>query len=484
MSFNTLLVETACGWVQGVQEDHVAAFYGLRYAEKPLRFHPPQPLKPWSGVVMADSYGPAAPQSAPLDFNPKQSEDCLTLNIWTNGLDHPSRPVVLFIHGGAFSGGSGTNPAWHGGAFADQGIVFITVNYRLGVLGFMDFYEHLGEEYRSSGNNGLLDLIEALRWIRTNIAQFGGDPNRVTVMGQSAGAKCVGGLLSSPLADDLFHQAILMSGSVQSIRDQTTSGILTREFLAELGLEPAEAHKIVEMPIEELMRVQQEWGQGLAGLHLFGPVIDGSVIPVDALQNLTQRSKPLPAMIIGTNRQECNTYIADTSILNKPTRPVLIKLFGDNAEVVAAAYERRADRKMEEETNQAVWSSILTDYLYQISTVRTAEAYSKAGADVWVYRFDQGGPSGAIHGIELPYVWYKNYPPYGAALADRVHNAWIEFIKNGTPISEFPEWNRFDEEQRSIMLLDHECSVGVVNDDTGDSGFQIQVLVKSAGKSQ
>lgn len=475
----SLIVETECGLVQGVAEGNIQAFYGLRYAEPPERFQAPRPLRPWQGVMMADSYGPAAMQTGELPYNASQSEDCLTLNLWTTGLDQPKRPVLLYIHGGGFTGGSGSDPLFHGRTFAENGdIIVVTVNYRLGILGFLDLHAALGDDYRSSGNCGLLDLIEALRWIRSNIARFGGDPDNVTIMGQSAGAKCIGGLLCSPLAEGLFQRAIAISGSVQSIRDQVTSAQLAEHFLSSLGLTFQDAHKLLELPVQSLMDAQREWAGDFRSIHLFGPVIDGVVIDKPPLERLRSQGGHLPPLLIGTNRNETAGFIADIPFLQKPSVELLKAMFGGNANAVLNAYERLSGRSIEKEPDLSAWEATLTDCMYRIAAIRTAEACSEGGGLVWLYRFDRKGPNGASHGDEFPFVWHKEFQEHEAALAHLMHQAWISFIRTGTP--QLPEgplmWPAFNSAERNIMIFDHESCLDRLEDWYDDPDFSTQVF--------
>lgn len=455
------LVETPSGWVQGQRKGKLWAFCGIPYAQPPRRFLPPEPLHRWQGVRIADQYGPASIQSARPLPGQSESEDCLTLNIWTPAADGQLRPVLFYIHGGGFTSGSGAGPTTADSAFASEGgIVTVTVNYRLGVLGFLDVHALLGEDYRSSGNNGLMDLIEALRWVRSNISAFGGDPSRVTIMGQSAGAKCVGGLLHSPLAEGLFHQAIAMSGSVQSIRDRRTSAALARSFLEVLGLAPGEERKLPALPASRLIDAQHAWVQDMRGIHLFGPVIDGHVITAPPLAGPADRKLPLPALLIGTNRNEAAGFIAGNPIMRRPSRELLDRMYGLNAPAVEAEYRRRSGLTVNEPIDAAVWEDVLTDHMYRIAAIHTAEAWSRAGAPVWMYRFDRRNPSGkAQHAEEAPFVWNKYVPDGEQELATAVHHAWTSFIHTGSPQPALPEWPAYEQQSRRFLVLDEQRSV-------------------------
>jgi para-nitrobenzyl esterase len=480
-----LLIDTGYGRVQGIRDGNVCAFYGLPYASPPAgadsRFKRPLPPQPWSGVWKADVFGPTAHQPNPLPYNPNQSEDCLTLNIWTDGTQKPERPVLVYIHGGGFTSGSGSNPSFNGRTFAENGgVVVVTVNYRLGVLGFLDLSSVLGAEYRTSGNTGLLDVIAALHWIRENIGSFGGNPNRVTVMGQSAGAKCVGALLCAPSAEGLFHRAIAISGSVQAVRDPGTSAELTERFLHHAGLNPRSADRLLTMPAQDLMMLQQDWVKDLRGVHYFGPVIDGQTLHAQPLEELARPDRHLPPLLIGTSRNETAGFIAGDAIMQRPSLEVLESIFGQNAGAVQAAYERRSGLPLEDvNPNMAVWEAVMTDYMYRIAAIRTAEAYAAAGAPVWLYRFDAGGSQGAGHGSERPYIWHNGFPPARAALAHRMHQAWIRFIHGSEPEHEAIEeaWPRYDQANRSILLFNETCRISDLGDVRHDPDFPMQSLI-------
>jgi para-nitrobenzyl esterase len=471
-------IDTECGTVIGVREGKVLAFYGLRYAEPPVgqagRFRPPRPLRAWEGEFRADAYGPTAQQPAELPYNPRRSEDCLTLNVWTGGTDHPHRPVLLYIHGGGFATGSGSNPLFHGGAFAEHDeLVVVTINYRLGAFGFLDVSGWLGEAYASSGNCGLLDVIEALRWLQRNIGRFGGDPSRVTIMGQSAGAKCVAALLCSPLADGLFAHAIAQSGAIQSIRDRETAALLTEQYMAELGVPPQEANRVLELPPSDFMAAQRRWCNDFRSVHQFGPVKDGVVLPEG---HLTIRgSRPL---LIGTNRNEIGGFLANDAELRQPSEAYVFRMFGKNAAIVREAYERRSGGSFDRPVDVAVWEATLTDYLYRYACIRTADAAATVGADVWMYRFDLAGPHGAAHGNELAYLWKRGGPHADAELAERMRRAWVSFIRDGSPRSAMPEWPRYEVEagRRAFLKLDRSCASVLVDDEPEAAQFPLQAL--------
>src|SRR5436190_7760967 len=241
------LVETQNGTLGGKVGDGVHVFRGIPYAAPPvgsLRFKPPRPVKPWSGVREAIAFGPVAcQQPSPLEgmFAAQQqemSEDCLFLNVWTPGPDNGRRPVMVWIHGGAFVSGSGSTPWYNGTSFArTHDVVLVTINYRLGALGFAHLADVLGDKYAGSGNNGILDQIAALGWVRDNVALFGGDPGNLTIFGESAGGMSVGTLLGTPAAAGLFHRAIPQSGAAHNARPVETAAANTQLLLDTLDVD-------------------------------------------------------------------------------------------------------------------------------------------------------------------------------------------------------------------------------------------------------
>src|SRR5438105_4576538 len=253
------IVETTTGAVEGRLKDGIFDFRGIPYAAPPvgeLRFRPPQPAEPWTGVRDATRFGPTAPQNIgamermfgappqPMD------EDCLTLNVWTPACDDGKRPVMVWIHGGAFLFGTGATPWYDGRSFARDDVVLVTINYRLGAFGFL----HVDGQ----GNNGILDQVSALEWVRDNIAAFGGDPGNVTAFGESAGAMSVGTLLGLPAAKGLFVKAIPESGAAHSAKPRDQAELVTGAFLAELGLEPGAdvVERLQTVPAAKLLEAQ------------------------------------------------------------------------------------------------------------------------------------------------------------------------------------------------------------------------------------
>lgn len=484
---NIPIVETRSGKLQGTQEGSLHVFRGIPFAQPPvgsLRFRAPAPPKAWSGVRDVNEFSPSPLQANAFGLT-ALSEDCLYLNIWTPGIDHGQRPVLVWIYGGAFTSGSAT--LYSGDAFAQHGdIVVVTLNYRLGALGFLYLGELLGPEYASSGNCGLLDIVAALRWVHENIAAFGGDPAQVTIMGESAGAKCVGTLQATPSAQGLFHRAIQESGAGHCTRDCTTATSIAQHLLAELGLKSHEAQKLLDLPAETIVAAQSRVA---ANLQSFGPVVDNEVLPYYPLEAIRQGTAGRVPTLIGSNRDEGKLYVALDPRLKQPNEYALQAYFGNLGPAVYAAYQAASEHSKVEDA----WPQTLTDYLYRLAAVCQAERQAEHNVPVWMYRFDWAGPLGAYHGMELPFVFHGPLKlfspaledmlkvaltPENTPLADLMHAAWIAFIRTGNPqIAGLPDWPRYTRDtpnERLTMIFDTPCHVEQIPPTPIQPDFSIQ----------
>jgi para-nitrobenzyl esterase len=483
-----LVVETAHGKVRGELRGGVAIWKGIPYAAPPvgaLRFRPPRPAEPWSGERDATKFGPVAAQSrdpriaimSGVTDKVASGEDCLLLNVFAPADPAPGggkRPVMVWIHGGAFVMGSGSTPLYHGASFAQQGIVVVTVNYRLGLPGFL----YLGDlaPDRAEGNYALLDQIAALSWVQGNIAAFGGDPGAVTVMGESAGAISVATLLAIPAARGLFHRAILESGAPSlspPTRDDATR--FARRVLDELAVT---VDQLADVPIERLLACQERLAQEL-GLGTFAPYIDGVTIarlPIDVIRDGSAAGIPL---LVGSNRDEWTlfeVFLGEATV--EPFKPLLRERLGpvldQLLDIYRAAHADRSDRR--------AWVDLVGEVVFRIPVIRLAEAQAGHGAPVYMYRFDWqspalGGRLGAAHALELPFVWNRLDlpmapillgPDLAAAqpLATIMHASWAQFIKSGDPNGAgLPAWPIYDAERRATMLIDRTCQI--VDDPAG-----------------
>lgn len=480
------VVETTYGPIQGRREDGCSLFLGVPYARPPvgaLRFHPPEPPEAWSGARDATRPGPAALQNTdPLDriwgeVLAPGDEDCLTLNVWTPSADGARRPVMVGIHGGAFVIGSGRWPWYDGRAFARRGdVVLVTFNYRLGALGFLDLSEVGGAEHAASGNHGLLDQVAALRWIRDNIERFGGDPGNVTVFGESAGGISISCLMAMPEAGGLFHRAIAMSGGPSLVRFPGTSRAVARAFLRTAGIRDVDGLR--SLPTNALLKAQGRFlsRNEFGGELVFGPVVDGKVLPDPPLHAIREGCARDVALLTGTTLDEARLWSLYVPILRwtspRALEGVLKHAVGDRWLEVVAAYTRT--RPGEKRGNLSM--SINGDLLFLMPAVRLAEAQSAhRPSDTRMYLFAwktpvRGGRLGSPHAVEVPFV-FGNLDANGVELftgdgedrkdlSERMQDAWIRFARCGDPNhAGLPDWPAYRPESRATLVFDAASSV-------------------------
>ena len=478
---STTVVETQYGKVQGTRSGPAFVWKGIPFAQPPLgdlRFRAPQAPSPWTGVRDATTFGLASAQSGRMmqrlfSATPEPSdEDCLFLNIWSPGAGDKRRPVLFWIHGGAFTMGSSSTPWYDGTAFATNGdVVIVTINYRLGALGFLNLADIDGKDKDLSSNCGLLDQVAALEWVRDNIAAFGGDPYNITVFGESAGAMSIGTLLAMLMAKGLFQKAILQSGASHTALDREIASRIANKLIDTLGI-----HKVtdlVDVPLEQLLAAQDKVSDS-SGRLAFQPVVDGVTLSHQPIQAIADGSANGVSLLVGTNRDEMRLFTMMDPAQATPDMAILERLFGTKAKEVVATYEAAQP----EQSSSDVWINFLTDRTFRIPAIRLAERQSARGTNVWMYRFDWptpvfGGRLKACHGLEISFVW-NNLDKYGVNLltgdaaarqkvADAMHPAWIAFARSGNPnTSGLPQWPAYDTTHRATMLFNEECQV--VND--------------------
>lgn len=469
-------------------DDHVRIFRGIPYAQPPvgdLRWRPPQPPASWTGVHSADSFGPSCMQEVVGSRPPwteefmvqdAVSEDCLYLNVWT-----PSEradgglPVLVYIHGGAFREGSGSVAVYDGENLARQGLIVVTINYRLGIFGFLAHPE-LREEspHLAAGNYGLLDQIAALQWIQENIEAFGGDPNRVTIAGQSAGAMSVHLLLASPLAAGLFHGAIVQSGP----GGLAAFGVASDADLAlplpeaeKAGLEFARAKgassigELRSLGAEDLM---SESGGGRP--QRFGPVIDGWCLPesVDAIF-ASGRQNDVPTMS-GMNADEASAFPGYGQATVDAFREEARRRYDELAESYISLYDPKTDEEAGQAQKQAARHVGLT--ALRSLADRRAET---AETPIYLYYFERAIPwpeypnFGAFHTGEVPYVFDnlqvldRPWTDQDVAIANRVSTYWVNFAATGNPNGGgLPEWPAYESPNGKTMILGTEMRAAVL----------------------
>ena len=422
-------IQTKYGCVEGKYENHIYQFLGIPYGIA-KRFLPPHSYQ-WTGVLDATHFQPKAPQTLPLDGQSEQ--ECLNLNIYTPDVTK-KLPVLVEIHGGAFQDGS--NQKYHPeNIIGSDQFVYVTINYRLGVLGYLYLGKLLGKNYQTSGNNGTLDQLLALQWIQDNIENFGGNPKRITLLGSSAGAKSVGALMSTKDASSLFSQVIMISGAAQSVRDEKTAHLVTEKFLVSANLQ---AEDLLTLPLNQLIDVQLQFTQGEGSTCTFGPVADDVVIASN-YYGLMEKPKWKGRAIIGSSLHEmalivsgCMTHI---ETINQ-------SLFGNHAKYTKKGVCKWKDQIGEE----AAWIKILSDGMYRLYSYRLAERLNKQGNEVYLYS-NEFEP--ALHCMDYTLAFgtreevmtfFSQEEDLNQALnlGKQIREAFIQFIVSGTP--SIDEW--------------------------------------------
>lgn len=481
------IVETKSGRIQGLSEKGLKIFKGIPYGEPPigeLRFRPSIPRKPWTQVLDGTKFGPITPQRVDTFFAPdsewEQSEkDCLTLNVWTPATDDRRRPVLFWIHGGGLSFGSG---AWDdGAALARRGnVVVVTINYRVGIFGYLFVKNEIA-------NVGQSDQINALKWVRDHIETFGGDPDNVTIFGESAGGVAVCSLMAMPGAKGLFRRVISQSGVCHPLShhpplDKNTDIILSELGLKEFNLKDLQnlpARKIVEAGTKLELEARQK-GRNFP----YGIFVDGTTLPEHPLEAIRKGWARDIALIVGTNRDEAKLYTAmrppekgfdETGLLKSVHR--IMRVLGrdeDLTKQVIETYKQARGGKGPVDP-LSILDAFMTDFRFRIPAIRWAEAQSQHQSGVFSCLFTyqspaMGGVLGACHALEIPFVFgtlgekeRKIYPKRSAetdALSGKMMEAWISFARSGNPAHKnIPSWAPYDLNKRSTMIWGSEVKL-------------------------
>lgn len=470
----SLRVSVEQGVLEGERSGATTAFRGIPYAAPPLgvwRFRVAQPAATWSGVRSALDFGPACPQLLDADLTENNgavmSEDCLTLNVWTPRVDHRKRPVLVWIHGGAFVVGSTRNTFYDGEHLAARGdVIVVSVNYRLGAWGFLSLAP-FGSEYAESANVGLLDQVAALKWVHANIARFGGDPDNVTLFGESAGASSIGSLLSMPAATGLFSKAILQSG-VPSARTRQASQRalrLAEEFLKVAGV--ATPKELESKSMQELLDAQSKIFSAHSELGTFVPSIDDVSIKEQPLAVVSEGRGHRVPILIGTTAEELRYFstVEDLGLERKPKALLMAQLqatAGERAGTILDTYQRLYP------TWGDMTVQIASDALLRLPSIRIAAAMS-AYQPVYMYLFTYRSNStyknfGSAHAMEIPFVFgvvdrpeviaFTGRDPHRHALAETLMDTWSAFARTGNPSTQAgPRWPRYDPVKRQTMEL-------------------------------
>jgi para-nitrobenzyl esterase len=454
-----VLVTSASGTLKGSKEAGVHVFRGIPFAQAPvgaLRFRAPVPVAHWAGVRDALQFSAAAMQ--PGEPRVEQSEDCLYLNLWAPQTPGP-HPVFVWIHGGGFTGGRAFDPLFDGTKFAREGVVCITVAYRLGVFGFLDLERELGQAYAGSANNALRDLILALSWVQENVASFGGDPQRVTIGGESAGAKLTDMLMGIPSARPLFQQMISESGGAERIWPKDQAAEVATGF-SELFTSTT-GKSVVDLktaPAATLIELQTQFTREWPKHFPLRAEVDGTLFPESPLQAIQHGSARGKRLLIGTNRDESALFLGPHPA-HEPGRADL----GNLSLEQYRAIEERYRQIYPEMTDQQRWIRSLTAEEYWVPSTRVADAHVEAGGTAFMYRLDAAPANGrfageAFHSYDLRFVWEH----FGAEtpssqeerLADQIHAAWLAFILGKPPqAAGLPLWPAYSAATRPTMLL-------------------------------
>jgi para-nitrobenzyl esterase len=490
-----VIVDTPSGQVRGVEKAGVLQFRSIRYATAG-RFRAPEPVGPWEGLLDATRFGPTAPQNpspteALVGGRPQPAdEDCLSLSVFTPAADGGRRPVLVWIHGGGFTAGAGSIPWYNGTNLARRGdAVVITINYRLGALGFLHL-DHLDPGLAGSGTNGIRDQVTALTWVRDHVEAFGGDPGNVTIFGESAGGMSVGTLLGTPSARGLFRGAIAQSGACAHVHDPATAEWVTARVLEALDLppgSPAAVEALLAAPVDAVLRAQAAVdddalsrgrngeGPGI-GVLSFQPVVDGAVIPRPPLEAIAAGSASGVHLVAGSTLDEWTLFHLRSRIAGELTGEQaarrIARLVGDDrAADVLDAY--RAARPGADP--DGLVCAVMTDRVFRQPALRLAEAQAPHAPRVSMYRF--GFPStafdgrlGACHGIDVPFV-FDNLDRGGVEmllgglddgahrLAARTSTAWLAAAATGSPAHDDLPWPAFDPADRLTCELDRTVAV-------------------------
>lgn len=469
-------METAAGVLEGIEREGTRQFLGVPYAAAPVgerRFLAPVPAEPWAGVRRADASRTSPPQMVlPAMFGPAEQppidEDCLELNIYTPAGGGARLPVMVWFYGGGFIIGSAAT--YDASSLAARGgVVVVTVNYRLGALGY-SYLQHLDERFAGSANAALRDQIASLRWVRDNIAAFGGDPGCVTIFGESAGGHSAGCLLVSPEATGLFHRAILQSSAGWRMRSPQRATEITAQLMSAVGATTVEELQAID--VDTLLAAQAGLMTDPVGPFVFAPTPDGVVLNGAVIDEAAAgRSEPVPLLITHT-RDELQLYAGLGLMPDLPDdEDALADRLTQTWPDPRAAID--AYRTAEPELSPPDWFvSYMSDQIH-MPDFRLADVRSRHDPRVWMARFSwaspaDGGKWGACHGIEIPFLFWRpgqtgaflgeHEPP--VELAHAMQDAWATFARTGDPNSPgLPSWPRYEPDRRAVMELDTESRV-------------------------
>jgi len=487
------IVEIPTGKIRGTAKNGVYAFKGIPYGWPTggkNRFLRAKPPAPWTGIRDAQEYGPKCPQTSMMpnaDPNAKpilgidgsrgESEDCLVLNIWTQGLrDGGKRPVMVWIHGGGYASGSGSGSMYDGVSLCNRGdVVIVTINHRLNVFGFLHLADILGEPYGNSGIVGMLDIVLALQWVRRHIGDFGGDPDNVTIFGESGGGRKVSVLLAMPEAKGLFHRAIIQSSPALRGREADSATDFAQRLLAHLGIGSDPAGMLPALPPQALLKAVSEMpikstGTDVASLVRLSPVVDGCHLPAHPFDPVAAPTVADVPILIGTNRDESSLFVAADPRRRRLEEPELMErlevLLGNRRDRILGVY--RTSRPEDSPWDLYVG---ITSEARRLGCIQLVERKLSVGrAPVYMYLFTWesdylGYLFKAAHALDIPFVFdnvdsaaITGDRPDRHELAASVSEAWIAFARTGDPSHpEIPHWKPYTVPDRDTMILDVPC---------------------------
>lgn len=485
------IVSTTSGKLEGTFDNGLYVFKGIPYTAPligKLRWMPPQPMKQWSGIRPAKKYGAISPQNTMLIAAPgspsfegmPQDENCLFLNIWTPGLDDARRPVILWIHGGVFLIGSGSEAFLEGGILSKRGdIVLVSINYRLGAFGFLNLKEITGGKIPATGNEGLLDQVAALEWVRDNIAAFGGNPDNITAAGFSAGAMSIGDLLGMPLARGKFHKTINRSGAANVVGPLDSAVKISEQYIKIFKLNGKDVDALRQLTTKQLLDGQQQLGTKLREAEYratpFQPVVDGKILPEWPIEAIRKGSAKNVIVMVGNTLDELKAVnMMDPAMRNMDEAGLFKRLNGllptEMVPGLVNTYRDSLKKRGSKADPPDIMGTINTDMMWRIPTIRLIETQRDNGMPAYNYLFTykspaMGGVLGAMHGLDNPFLFggldanFSGSGPEMESLATKIQDSCIAFVRTGDPscksIGKWPVYGK----NRMTMILDKNTRV-------------------------
>jgi len=486
--FMSSIVTTRVGAVEGCREGDLHVFRGIPFAAPPvgaLRWRPPQPMTPWDDLRPATRFGAVAPQNPVLldalkamVIDGPQDEDCLYLNVWTPGLDAARRPVMVWIHGGGFTIGAGSQPIYDGKILAERGdLVVVSINYRLGPLGFLNLARISDGAIPATGNEGLLDQIAGLEWVRDNIEGFGGDPGNVTILGESAGGMSVGCLLGMPAARGLFHKAIPQSGASHTSNSAAHAERVAVKFLECVGKPVSDSDALLELSPTELLVASAKLAaigfsdpENDLGTMLLQPVVDGVHLEDVPIEAIRKGGASEVAVMAGSTLDEWRLFGAFDPRLNALDEAGLhkrVSAFVGEPGPLIETYRSARQARRAAATPKDLYLAIETDRIFRMPGIRLLEAQRTQGVAAYSYLFDWpspmvGGLMGSCHALELGFVFgthgiegmagFCGEGPAADTLARVMQDAWIAFARTGDPSTAQHAFPLYDDARQTMVF--------------------------------